>query len=475
LVSSFNLNESENYDIQGQYWLGLLENAPGDEQYGDVVAVQGVGSFLEHARNNLEATVFNIAHKGSLDKGRHFVQWGIKYQREIVDDNLREWDLIDSAGYSLPNPPTPIGQSIDYPEDFVLDHFLKAKESVRSNRFSIYGQDNWTLFDNKSRMTLSAGLRATYWDYNNEFVLSPRATLSYDPKWKQDFIFRFSTGVYYQPPFYREMRNLDGELNPDIKSQRSIHFVLGTDYAFKAWGRPFSFTAEAYYKKLDNLIPYVVDNVRIRYYGENLSKGYSTGIDFKINGEFIQGIQSWAGLSIMKTAEDLENDYYYDYYNESGELIVPGFTIDNTPVDSTLVEPGYIPRPTDQRVNFSLYFQDYIPKNPTYRVYLKLVFSTGLPFGPPDSPKYKHVYRYPSYRRVDLGLSKQLIGGYSKFNKKNPLRHIDNAYIMLEVFNLFQVYNTISYIWVTDVNGRQYAVPNYLTPRQLNVRLVVEF
>jgi len=475
ILSAFNSRESETYDVLGQYWLGLLENAPGDEQFGDVVAVQGIGSFLEHARNTMDATVINVEHKGSLEKPNHFIQWGFQYQHQIVDDKFSEWDLTDSAGYSLPYPPTPIGEPLDYPEPLVLSHSLKSNANLRTNRISAYGQDNWVIADNGNRITLSAGLRASYWDYNKELIISPRATVSLDPKWHQDFIFRFSMGLYYQPPFYRELRNLEGELNSDIKSQRSIHFVLGMDYAFQAWGRPFSFTTEAYYKKLDNLIPYVIDNVRIRYYGDNLSKGYSTGIDFKINGEFIQGIQSWAGLSIMKTAEDILDDYYYDYYNESGEKITPGVTIDNEPVDSVKVEPGYIPRPTDQRVSFSLFFQDYLPKNPTYRIYLKLIFGTGLPFGPPDSPKYKHVYRYPAYRRVDIGLSKQLIGGYSKFKKKNPLRHIDNAYIMLEVFNLFQVYNTISYIWVSDINGRQYAVPNYLTPRQLNVKLIVEF
>jgi hypothetical protein len=287
-------------------------------------------------------------------------------------------------------------------------------------------------------------------------------------------VFRFAAGYYYQPPFYREQRNLEGEPNPNIKSQRSIQFVAGSDVIFQAWGRPFKFVAEAYYKYLDNLIPYVIDNVRIRYFGENISKGYAVGLDMKVNGEFIKGIESWASMSIMKTEEDIEGDFYYEYYNEEGQKIVPGIQ-DPVAVDSTRIEPGFIPRPTDQRFNFSIFFQDYLPKNPTWRVYLKLIFGTGLPFGPPDEPKYKHTLRFPPYRRVDLGLTKQLIGGYSEFKEKNPLRHIDNAYISLEVFNLFQVFNTISYTWVSDFEGRKYAVPNYLTPRLVNLKLLVEF
>lgn len=474
-ASGFRSREKETYDILAQYWLGLVENAPGDEQFGDVVAVQGIGTFLDHARNNLDARVLNFQHRGSWLKGRNFFQWGIKYQHEIIDDILSEWELVDSAGYSLPQPPPNIGQPTPSPTGLQLYNSLKSEINLRTNRINAFAQDSWEMKLNGKSLTVTAGLRASYWDYNNEFLISPRGTVSFDPDLKNDIVFRFSSGIYYQPPFYRELRNLDGEVNPSIKSQRSIHFVLGTDLVFNAWDRPFKFVAEAYYKKLDNLIPYVVDNVRIRYYGDNISKGYAAGLDFKLNGEFIQGIQSWAGLSFLKTEEDLLNDFYYDYYNESGEKIIPGITVDETPADSTRVEPGYIPRPTDQRVSFSLFFQDYLPKNPTYRIYLNLIFGTGLPFGAPEAPKYKHTFRYPSYRRVDIGLTKQLIGGYTVFNEKNPLRHVKNAYISLEVFNLLQIFNTVSYIWVSDIEGRQYAVPNYLTPRLLNFKLMVEF
>jgi len=242
-----------------------------------------------------------------------------------------------------------------------------------------------------------------------------------------------------------------------------------------AWGRPFKFVSEAYYKILDDLVPYVIDNVRIRYYGDNLSKGYAYGLDLKVNGEFIKGIDSWASLSFLKTMEDIKGDYYWEYYNEGGEMIIPGYTEDQAATDSTQIFPGYIPRPTDQRVHFALFFQDYIPRNPTWKMHIKLIFGSSLPFGPPNSPKYEHVYRIAPYRRVDIGFSKELIGGYSSFGAKNPLKYIRSAWISLEIFNLFQIHNTISYIWVKDKNGREYAVPNYLTPRLFNLRLAVNF
>ena len=340
---------------------------------------------------------------------------------------------------------------------------------------SAYIQNSWNFHFGNANAYLIAGIRASYWDINKQFILSPRATLSVKPQWKRDILFRFSAGYYQQPPFYRELRDLEGNINPDVKAQKSIHFVASMDMNFTAWDRPFKFITEAYYKILEDLVPYVVDNVRIRYYGDNLSKGFAYGIDFKVNGEFIKGVESWASLSFLKTMEDIQGDNYWEYYNEEGELIIPGYTENQVAVDSTQVFPGYIPRPTDQRVSFALFFQDYIPRNPTWKMHIKLIFGSGLPFGPPNSPKYTHTYRMPPYRRVDIGFSKQLIGGYSSFGPKNPLKHIESAWVSLEVFNLFQIANTISYIWVKDKNGREYAVPNYLTPRLINVRLAVNF
>lgn len=475
IVSSFQTNESETFDVRGQYWIGKLENAFGDEQFGNVTEVQGVGTFMDHARNYLEATFVNAEHKGSLAKGNNFVQWGLKYQHETVSDQLSEWEMIDSAGYSMPNPPTNIGGITDPKEDLELKAFVKTDISLTTNRVMGYLQDTWYILQGGPELTLTAGARFHYWDYNGQFLFSPRASLAFKPMWRRDIVFRICGGYYYQPPMYKELRNLQGVLNPDIKAQESIHVVAGMDINFFAWGRPFIFTTEAYYKYLNDLIPYYVDNVRIRYVAENIAHGYATGIDFKINGEFIEGTESWASLSFLKTMEDVEGDYYYNYYNAEGQKIIPGYTLDQDVVDSVRVEPGFIPRPTDQRVTFSLFFQDYLPLIPSFKANLTLIFGTGLPFGPPDSPLYQRNYRYPPYRRVDLGFSKLLIGDKSKFKSKNPLRYIDDAWISLEVFNLFQIYNTVSYIWVTDVNGRQYAVPNYLTPRQVNLKLIVDF
>lgn len=475
IVSGFETSESETYDVRGQYWIGKLENAFGNEDFGNVTEVQGVGTFMDHARNFLDAGVISTEHKGSYLWKNNFLNWGLKYQHENIDDRLSEWELIDSAGFSMPNPPVNIGGITDPKQPLELEDAVRSNATLSTNRLMGYMQNTWDLLGDGRDLSITAGIRFHYWDYNGQFLLSPRASIAYKPLWQRDVVFRFSTGYYYQPPFYKELRDLQGNLNPEIRAQKSIHFVAGMDINFLAWGRPFKFTTEAYYKYLDDLIPYIVDNVRIRYIAENNAHGYATGIDFKINGDFIEGTESWMSLSFLKTAEDIKDDYYYDYYNESGEKIIPGYSIDQTPVDSIRHEPGYIPRPSDQRVSFAIFFQDYLPLIPSFKAHLTLIFGTGLPFGPPDAPLYKRTLRYPPYRRVDIGFSKLLIGEKTKFKDKNPLRYIDNAWISLEVFNLFQISNTVSYIWVKDINNRQYAVPNYLTPRQLNLKLIVEF
>jgi len=475
IVSGFKTRESETFDIRGQYWIGKLENSFGDEEFGNVTEVQGVGTFMEHARNYLDAGVISTEYKGSYLWKGNFLNWGLKYQHETVDDQLNEWELVDSAGYIIPNPPVNIGGITDPKSDLELQYAVRTNENLTSNRLMGHIQNTWDLLGEGRELSVTAGLRFHYWDYNGQFLLSPRASIAYKPLWQRDVVFRFSTGYYYQPPFYKELRDLQGSLNPDIRAQKSIHFVAGTDINFLAWGRPFKFTTEVYYKYLDDLIPYIIDNVRIRYLAENNAHGYATGIDFKINGEFIKGTESWMSLSFLKTEEDIEDDYYYEYYNENGQRIIPGYSLDQTPVDSIRYEPGYIPRPTDQRVSFAIFFQDYLPLIPSLKAHLTLIFGTGLPFGAPDSPKYTHTLRFPPYRRVDLGFSKLLIGEKTQFKDKNPLGYIDNAWISFEVFNLFQIANTVSYIWVKDINNREYAVPNYLTPRQINLKLTVEF
>ena len=477
ISSAFQTFESETYDVMGQYWIGRLETDFGSEQYGDVIEAQGVGAHLNHARNYLSALVFNLEHKGNLSKGNIYLQWGVKYQHEIINDQLNEWELVDSAGYSIPNPPGSVGNPSPPKPYFELFRALRSYDiSLSSNKYSGFVQNTWDFrLKNDALLFITAGLRANYWDMNRQFLLSPRASIAFEPNWEKNIVFRFSAGYYYQPPFYRELRDLNGNINKDVKAQKSIHFVAGSDFNFKIWNRPFKFVTEVYYKYLDDLIPYVIDNVRIRYLANNNAHGYAYGLDMRLNGEFIKGVESWASFSLLKTMEDIDNDFYYAYYNEDGEKIIPGYTQNKVAVDSMMIKPGYIPRPTDRRLNFALFFQDYIPNNPTYKMYLKLLFGTGLPFGPPNTEKYADTLRYPSYKRVDIGFSKQLIGGYSSFGPKNPLKYFKTMWISLEIFNLFQIRNTISYLWVKDINGREYAVPNYLTPRLINVKLIATF
>nr|NQU94106.1 TonB-dependent receptor [Bacteroidota bacterium] len=473
--AAFNSDESETYDVQGQYWIGQLETGLGENDFGEVIQTQGVGTYLEHARNFLIATVWSVGHKGSFENANNYLTWGAKFQHEVIDDHIGEWEMIDSAGFSLPRP----GDSIGYPtmivSPFDLNYAVKSDINLSSNRYTGFVQNTWRLGDDTRDFAITAGIRANYWDFNEQFLLSPRATVSYHPNWVKDILFRFSAGYYYQPPFYRELRDFDGNINHDPKAQKSIHFVAGSDWNIQIWGRPFKFVTEVYYKLLDDLIPYEVDNVRIRYYANQRAKGYATGIDMKINGEFVKGIESWASLSLMKTEEDIYGDFYYEYFNAEGEKIGTGQVENPEAASNVQVEPGFIPRPTDQRFRFSMFFQDYLPMNPTYKMHLAFYYGSSLPFGPPKSQRYQQTLRMPSYRRVDIGFSKQIIGNHTSINPKNPLHYLKSMWISLEVFNLLQVNNTISYIWVTDVSGRQYAVPNYLTPRQLNVKLVVQF
>ncbi|MAY84023.1 MAG: TonB-dependent receptor [Flavobacteriales bacterium] len=475
ITSAYRSFETETFDILGQYFIDELERDLSSSAFGDVAFNRGVGSYLNHARNYLEATVLNVQHRGKLLRDNGNYEWGVSYQHEEIDDRLSEWDLIDSAGYSIPQPPQNPGQTPQRPIELNLFNSFKASNFLVSNRIMGYAQRSLRWGDTSgNRYTLTAGLRANYWDLNQETVISPRANISLEPNWERDYLFRFSTGYYYQPAFYRELRDFDGELNTDIKAQRSIHFVVGADYNFQAWGRPFKFVGEAYYKQMDNIIPYELDNVRIRYYAENSATAYAVGADFKINGEFVKGVDSWVNIGFMQVYEDISNDGYYDYYNSDGQKIVPGFTINNQATDSVRREPGYIPRPTDQRINFSLFFQDYLPKNPTYKMNLTFHYGSGLPFGPPSQERYKDTLRIPAYLRVDFGMSKQLLGP-DRPSKKAALKNLESIWIGVDIFNILQRNNTLSYLWVTDVTNRQYAVPNYLTGRQINLRLLVEF
>lgn len=464
ILSMYRSNEDETFDVQGQYWLDALENDLGSDDLGEVAFNRGVGTFLNHARNYLTVHVYNASLKGKWFDGHRIMQFGAGYQLEDINDKLSEWTMIDSSGFSLP---------LSTNNEIRLQDVLRTEIDLLSHRTTGYIQNSW-LFNDTSISSLTVGARFNYWSVNKQFVVSPRVNYSLQPKWKNDIVFRASGGLYYQPPFYRELRDLQGNLNKDVKAQMSVHAVLGGDWNFKAWGRPFKFTAEAYYKYMDNLVPYEIDNVRIRYYAQNNSRGYATGLDLKINGEFVKGIESWSSLSIMTVQEDIKDDFYFDYVNSDGQII--GFGTENTTaVDSIRRTPGYIPRPTDQRINFSIYFQDYIPRLPQFKMHLNLVVGTGMPFGPPDNTRYRDTLRIPPYRRVDIGFSYQLKGEHKKLGPKNPFRWLKSAWISLEVFNLLQINNTLSYLWISDVIGRQYAVPNYLTNRQVNAKLVLKF
>lgn len=449
IFSAFQTLEQETYDIQGQYYLNELDNTIGSDTYGDSIMNIGVGTFLNHARNYLTATVYSLAFKGGYYSDNNRLRWGVNYNYEQIDDEVAEWKMLDSAGYSLPYN----GSTIE------LYETARALNNISSNRISGYIQNTFNkTLSNNADFFFNIGVRANYWGFNNEFIITPRLSVSYKPDWKSNMLFRFASGLYYQPPFYKEMKNTKGEINEDIKSQKSIHFVLGNDYVFNAWNRPFKLSTEVYYKILDDLIPYKIDNVHLDYSAQNMANGYAYGIDFKINGEFVQGIESWASLSLMQTKEKIEHNFQ----------------------DGTVISTNYYPRPTDQIVNFSLYFQDYLPMNPSYRLNLSLLYGSGLPFTSPEENSYDQVFRMKAYKRVDLGLSKVIISKDRTFESSKWLNAFEDMWISFEVFNLLNINNTISYMWIKTVNNQagnasQYAVPNYLTSRRLNLKLTAKF
>lgn len=467
IASAYNAKEEENYTVQGQYFIDQLEADFGKDNFGQVAFNRGIGTFLNNGRNRIDATVLNVEHKGTRLIGRNSeFLWGARYQHEIIEDKLSEWRTIDSAGYVAPYSATEIN----------LIDVVKTKINLQSNRVQGYMQYVFSKqLKDSSVITATGGVRANFWDYNKQTVVSPRLTLSYKPYWKQDILFKASWGYYYQPPFYREMRGFDGKLNANIKAQQSVHYLLSADYNFKLWRRPFKVILAGYYKELKDLIPYEIDNTRIRYFAKNNSVGYTQGVDLRINGEFVKGIESWATIGYLKTMENISDDRKVTYFNAAGDSIIPGYTFDTKATDSIVERPGYIPRPTDQRITFGLFFQDYIPKVPSCKMYLNMQFGTGLPFGPPDHERWKQVFRMPPYRRVDIGLAYQIIKEDKPLPKTNAFHHIKGMFVSLEVFNLLQIDNTVSYTWVTDVTNRQYAVPNYLTRRTLNLKLQVKF
>lgn len=475
LISSVYLNdEQENFDIIGQYRLQQLESDLGSDDFGDVASTFGIGGYLDHARNRINSLIYNTELKGNHSKGKQLeLSWGLKFQHEDIQDKLSEYKYIDSVDYSVPNTHgDPFHK--DTLNKLNVFEYIYSTNHQKWNRYMGYVQNTFTIASEYNAF-ITLGVRGNYWDYNKDFLISPRAQFTFEPNapfnrdlilkgmpdslFKRSLRFKFAAGAYHQPPFYRELRNLTGILNPNIRAQRSYHFVAGTDLNFKMWDRPFKWSTEVYYKMLRDIIPYEIDNVRVRYYAENNAKGYATGIDMQLNGELVPDNPSWISLSVMKTQEDINNDDYFEE-DKNGNL--------------QKISPGYIPRPMDQRVRFSMFFQDFLPTNPTYKVHLQLVFGSGLPFGPPDYKRYKDVSRLPPYRRVDIGFSKMLFDR-TVMKKENWLQNFKSIWLSAEVFNLFQINNTVSYLWVRDINGGSWAVPSYLTGRRLNIHLEIKF
>ncbi len=460
--SAYQSFERENFDIQGQYWLGRLETDLGNEDFGEVVESKGVGTYLNHARNRLNATVYSIEHQGILEQDFSFIQWGLKFQHEMFSDKMREWEMIDSAGYSTPVTPDSLGYIDPNAQNnlpFILFDTLFTNNKIASNRISGYVQNSWDFYHPKNKMSLTAGIRVNYWDYNQHLLWSPRVAFSYEPEWEKDILFRFATGIYYQPPFYKELRRPNGQLNPDIKAQASYHFVAGSDYNFLLWNRPFKFTSELYYKYMDHLIPFIVENVRIVYAGENSGRGYAAGLDMKINGEFVQGVESWLSVSVMQTNEILQNNFYNEYFAANPHAL----------------ENVWIPRPTDQRVTVNLFFQDYLPMLPNFKMNMNLGFGSGLPVFYTNSNNETTYTRTPPYRRVDIGFAYEIVGINTKKHEKGVLRHFTGLDLSFEVLNLLDINNVVSYMWVKDMQNYVYLVPNYLTPRQFNLKLALKF
>ena len=424
-LSTYKTDENENFDISGEYWINEVGEGSEPSNAGDSIKNIGVGGYMQHARNELDINVNTLTISGShsLDDGKHLLSWGNTFQHEYIHDDILEWTLRDSSGYSQS------GKN----GGLEMYKYYRTKNQIQAFRSHGYVQDSYR----KSRISLTYGVRYSYWSFNNELTVSPRASFVFAAN--ENNYLRLSAGRYVQTPFYKEIRTREGDLNHDIKSQKSINFAVGYDNFFKMWNRPFKYTVEAYYKHMRDLIPYDVDNVRIEYYGDNMAKGYAVGVENRIYGEFVPGVDSWLGLTIMKTAEKLDGT------------------------------DKYIPRPTDQRYNFTMFFQDYLPKNDKYKTHLRLIFGDGLPFTSPNSYKEHGFLKSKPYQRVDWGLSRVFT------NDKMENGILKKIWVDFEILNLFGINNANSYFWVTDIHSNNYAVPNYLTGRRFNLKISAHF
>ena len=455
IASSFHTTEQEYFDILAQYRLGEVNSNIGDENLGEVEFSEGIGSQLNHARNDLDALITNIEHKGYLKSEDNNFEWSIKYTNEDIRDRIVEWEVIDSAGFLINPPNLDQFNNQPYTADqgpIVPFKNIRATNSTQLNRIQAYGQWNRRSMLGNHEVYANIGVRYHGWSVkgdgianNSQSVISPRIQLAIKPDWNKDMLFRLSGGLYYQPPFYRELRDSNGKVNSDVKAQQSVHLVVGNEYSFKMWDRPFKLISEAYYKNLTDVNPYTVENVRIRYAAANNTKAYAYGLDVRLNGEFVPGTESWFSFGYLKTEENINKQ-------------------------------GYIARPTDQRLKFGILFQDYVPKLPKMKMYLNLVYNTGVPGGSPSyASPYDYQNRLPDYKRADVGMTYVIIDSNKKGGKKWQKRFKELS-VGLEIFNMFDVQNSITNTWVRDVySKRQYSIPNYLTPRVFNLRLGMQF
>lgn len=456
LASRFEDNEEENIDIAGAYLFGERDFDKSKPTFGLIVNPLGAGVNLNYARNKLNITDWNISHKGSYDIGKNVIQWGIGANKTYITDKLNEWEYQDSAGYSLPFNP----------DVLQINKVLKSTADLEITKSSGYIQDNIAWGDTSHSFTLQAGVRYNYNSLNNEFFVSPRIGASWKPDWNADIIFRVAAGSYNQPPFYRELRGYDGNVNTNVKSQKSWQAVGGFDFNFQGWKRPMRLTMEGYYKKMTDVVPYDIDNVRIRYFGENKAKAYAAGVEMRLFGELVKDAESWVSIGFMRTKEDIEGDSYKLY------------TVDslNQPVDSSTVEGGWFRRPTDRAITFGMFFQDYLSTNKNFKVYVSTLYGSNLPYNIPNSVRYRNALFIEPYMRVDIGFSALLIDAdRSKRRSHNPFRGFDNIWATLEVFNLIDRRNTISYLLIKDFANNVFTMPNRLTPRLLNFKIVARW
>lgn len=456
MVSRFENDEKESVDITGAYLFGERDFDKSNSTFGLIVNPLGAGVFQNYSRNRLNISVLNVGHRGYLNQGKHYIQWGITAEQQKVKDQLNEWQYQDSAGYSLPHNSSQLS----------LFSVLKSKATLDITRFSGYIQDN-IIFKDSTGFSLQAGLRYNYNSLNNEFLLSPRAGFSWKAsKWKRDVIFRGAVGIYDQPAFYREYRRYDGTINKALRAQKSWQVSGGFDYNFNANERPFRLTTEAYYKNMRDVVPYDIDNVRIRYSGENNAKAYATGIEMRLFGEIVKDAESWVSLGFMRTRENIDGDFYYNYKLDSL----------NQSVDSSLQQGGWFRRPSDRLITFGLFFQDYLSTNKNFKVYLNTIYGSNLPYNIPNSVKYRNALIIDPYIRIDIGFSALLLDSdKSKRRSHNPFRDFQNIWVTAEVFNIIDRPNTISYLLIKDFSNTIFTVPNRLTPRLLNLKLIARF